>query len=86
MTEEEYAALLKITTSFSPAEQSDSRVFLVSASQSTPGGEETTAPEEYELETEAPEGEQPGVGSTEAQVRPILLSHRPHLTLLLLPN
>lgn len=64
MTEKEYAALPETTTSFSPAEPSNFRVLQVLASQSTQGGEETTAPEE--VDTEAPEGAQPGARSTEA--------------------
>lgn len=64
MTEEEYSALSEITTFFSPAELSNSRVLRVSASHSTPGGEDTTASED--VDTEAPEGVQPGAGSTEA--------------------
>ena len=63
MTEEEYSALPEITTSFSPAEPSDSRVFRVSASQSNPEGKETTALED--VETEAPKIAQLGAGSTE---------------------
>lgn len=65
MTETEYAVLPEITAVFSPAEPFDSRVLRVSASQSTPGGEEITAPDEFELETEASEGAQPWVGCTE---------------------
>lgn len=42
----------------------------MSASHRTPRGKETTAPDEFELETDTPKGAQPGVGSTEAPGQP----------------